>query len=77
MTETNLMQKHAFLTISAFESPKMAFSPTLHFILKYHLGESVKLGKMEFWGFQGQKWQEIHVFTLNIVSVICGGAAEL
>ena len=54
MTETNSMQKHAFLTISAFESPNMAFSPTLQFILEYHLEESVKLGKCHFGAFKGR-----------------------
>ena len=35
VTETNSMWKHIFLTISAVENPKMAFSPTLHLLLEY------------------------------------------
>ena len=39
----HLLCKYIFLIISAYRSPKMAFS-------------SVKLEKMPFWGFHGQIW---------------------
>ena len=49
----------------------MAFSPTLHFLLEYH----VNLGKKPFWGFQEQKWEEIQVqpqvaITLKVKAAI-------
>ena len=59
----NLMWKHVFLTISAPESPKMAFSQLYTF--SYILGESVKLGKTPFWGFQRQKCMFLHWISLS------------
>ena len=43
------MWKHVFLTISALESPKMAFSPTLHFTLSPRISK-----KIIFFGILGE-----------------------
>ena len=61
-TET-ILWKHIFPTISPYRSPKMAF-PT------------VKLVKIPFWGFHGQKWREIYIFTINMYSLINYEAAS-